>query len=203
MTIQNRGAFSLRLWMIPLGVNQAENASRMDESMKCQQRISFLVCLLFSMVAFAQPEPSRPLTLQLTTIEKIHATENQGDELYFSVTEYSSLDRPTHYEVPSFPTHWLSDHLENVKDVTLWSKRLKEGEGITLLVSLIERDAPPWNVDDLIGSIKVKLFQKDGKIEQKMSIPNRSNTQPMDDLHDGFVLSGDEGEYHLLFKIVP
>lgn len=141
------------------------------------------------------------LVLNLSKIEKIQATEESGDELYFSITEYSSKVHPKHYVVPPFPTHWLSDYLSQLKDVQLWERKLVEGEAVTVLVSLIEGDVPPWNVDDLIGTVKFKARHAGDKIEIQWTIPNQEYAKKIQDAENSFLLVGDGGEYRVAFTV--
>ncbi len=138
--------------------------------------------------------------LSLSSIEKIKSTEEQGDELYFSITEYSSIERPRQLLVPNFPTHWLSSQLGNLSDVELWHKELQANESVMVLVSLIERDAPPWNVDDLIGTVKFKVKAEDGKVHKEWSVPNSADTRAIDMASKEFSFTGEQGQYHVTFS---
>ena len=91
----------------------------------------------------------------------------QGDEIYLSITEFHSSRDARHITVPSQPVHWPSKALPQVKDLRLWGGSLKEGESLELIISVIEQDAAPWNIDDLIGTVKVKLRNENGKLEEK------------------------------------
>lgn len=130
-------------------------------------RALIIACL--SAASFSSWSATQAVTLKLNFIEKIKSAETMGDELYFHVTEYSSMTKPVHTLVPDYPIHWLSHYLENVKNVTIWERSLKEGEAVELALSLTERDAPPWNLDDLVGTLKVKFKQEGGTLVQHWS----------------------------------
>lgn len=170
-------------------------------------RLSQICCLLVMGLGLVSPIQAQedaipqPIQIILTDITMITPTESSGDELYFSVTEYSSVERPNHYLVPNFPTHWLSDHLEQIKRVELWSKTLKADESVTVIISLLERDAPPWNVDDLIGTVKFKIHRVDGEVQTEMSLPNLEIAKPFGDVKNEFVLTGDQGEYRIKLEV--
>lgn len=159
----------------------------------------YFFCII---LATSIAQANNHIELKLEGIEKIHAQESHGDELYFSITEYSSSEAARHYQVPDFPTHWLSDYLGSVKNIVLWKRDLNEGESVSLIISLVERDVPPWNVDDLLGSVKLKVKREKNRLLKEWSIPNQSNTKKLMDHMNAFVLTGDEGEYHLLLKLV-
>ncbi len=160
---------------------------------------AFSIALMF--LSAAQAAENKKLIVKLEAIERIQAQEQQGDELYFSITEYSTTGKASHYQVPDFPTHWLSDYLTKVHDVVLWQRPLEKDEAVELIISLVERDVPPWNIDDLFGSVKLKLKWEGAQLKKEWSIPNQSNTSRIDDHVNAFSMTGDEGEYHLILKV--
>ncbi len=159
-----------------------------------------VVFFIFSTLSFSSWAVAPVVALKLNFIEKIKNLENMGDELYFHITEYSSLSTPVHTLVPEYPINWVSAYLAEVKNVTLWQRALKEGEAVELAISLTERDAPPWNLDDLVGTVKVK-FRRDGKqlIQEWSSLTPYTVLQPKPVKHPSnekqFVLG--EGSYQL------
>lgn len=157
---------------------------------------AMLLVALFSSSTFA-----KDLSLKLDVLEKIHAQEQSGDELYFTVTEFSENKAPRHYRIPSYPTHWMSDYLKNVKNITLWQKSFATCEKTDVLISLVEADLPPWNVDDLLGSIEYKVTCDQGKMKTEWSIPNKENTAQIMNQEGAYAFTGDHSEYHALFKI--
>jgi len=161
--------------------------------------LSFALLGAYSVSATEQDKLN--LIVKLESIEKINPQEERGDELYFSVTEYSSTKSSDHYQVPDFPTHWLSDYLEQVKNVNLWEKELQNDEAIQLIISLVERDVPPWNVDDLIGTVKLKLKWENTLLSKEWSSPNQENTARVPDTMNAFKLTGDEGQYRIVLKV--
>ncbi|MAZ44639.1 MAG: hypothetical protein CMF48_05660 [Legionellales bacterium] len=153
---------------------------------------------------FSLPVSAMPVKLVLDFIEVANTSETRGDELYFNVTSYGKDRDYDHYQVPSFPTHWFSDRLEEVKDVVLWEKDLEEGESVELIVSLTERDVPPWNIDDLIGSIKVKVMNDDDDLAYKWSLyADRGDTELLeqDDENNVYKMTGDDSEYTVSFTL--
>lgn len=163
------------------------------------------VSLLLVGMCFFAPQcfAAQNYAVQLEWIKRIERQEERGDELYFNVTEYSNKSNPTFYQVPSFPTHWLSQYLENVKDVVLWQKPLQEGESVQLIFSLVERDAPPWNVDDLLGSVKLNVKLDSGHLQKEWKIPNKEITERVEGKTNTFDFEGDEGHYRVKFRLVP
>src|SRR5690606_15255973 len=110
-------------------------------------------------------------------------------------------EKPRHYEVPEFPLHWLSKYVDKLSNVLLWEKVVEDEQGVSIVLSLIERDAPPWNLDDLIGSVKLKLKNEKGKLTKEWSIPNKNVTHRLSDDDNVFILTGDGGEYHIALEV--
>tara|TARA_R110002110_G_scaffold115322_2_gene286022 strand:+ start:5152 stop:5718 length:567 start_codon:yes stop_codon:yes gene_type:complete len=159
------------------------------------------LALLGLQTAYAAEQDKLNVVVKLDSIKKTQAQEESGDELYFSITEYSSTKTSDHYQVPDFPTHWLSSYLDQVKNVNLWEKELQPNEAVQLIISLVERDVPPWNVDDLIGSLKLKVKWENNQLTKEWSIPNQDNTAREPDTTNTFKLTGDEAQYKITLKV--
>lgn len=157
---------------------------------------AMLLVALVGSSAFA-----KDLSIKLDVLEKIHAQEKSGDELYFTVTEFPENKAPRHYRIPSYPTHWMSDYLKNVKNITLWQKSFATCEKTDVLISLVEADLPPWNVDDLLGSVEFKVTCDKGSMKTQWSIPNKENTTAILNQEGAYSFTGDHSEYHTLFKV--
>jgi hypothetical protein len=142
-----------------------------------------------------------PVILTLEKIEVVRTAENlSGDQVYVNITEYSSIDKPTMHRIPEYPSHWLSKYIDKVKNVPLWNKPIKDAESVELIISVVESDAPPWDVDDLIGSVKLKVYIEKGKLEQEWSIPNNAIVKKEGEMGH-FVLTGDGAEYKISLKL--
>ena len=135
----------------------------------------FALVFVMSLPVWAKNSQSLHPTINLVNISAVTTAERQGDELYMSVTAYPSSGRPTHYVIPKPPLHWLSDHLEQINTLKLWDGRVAQGEAVTLIFSLIEMDVPPWNTDDLVGTIRVHIKNDAGQLTSSWSMPNRSD----------------------------
>lgn len=157
------------------------------------------VLLLAAMVSHSAL--AKDLSIKLDVLEKIHAQEQSGDELYFSITEFPDKKAPRHYRVPSYPSHWMSDHLKNVNNIVLWQKSYPTCEKTDVLISLVEADLPPWNVDDLLGSVEFKVTCDQGKMKTEWKIPNKENTINILNKEGAFSFTGDHSEYHTIFKL--
>lgn len=152
-------------------------------------------------VLVSHPAFAKDITIKLDVLEKIHAQEQSGDELYFNITEFPENKPARHYRIPSYPSHWMSDYLKNVKNLTLWQKSYSQCEKTDVIISLVEADLPPWNVDDLLGSVEFKVTCEQGKMHTNWVIPNKENTAKILNSESAFAFTGDHSEYHAIFKL--
>ena len=77
-------------------------------------------------------------SVNLKKLELVKEQERDGDELYISVTEFPKKGTPKTYQIPNSPSHWLSRHLDGVKDVPLWSTQLKSCTDTQVVFSLVK-----------------------------------------------------------------
>ncbi len=110
--------------------------------------------------------------VDLLSITAHRIGEKTGDELYMTITTYPSEGKPSHYRIPKFPSHWMADKLGQINDIKLWKESIKPDQAVTIVFSLIEQDVPPWNTDDLIGTIQLHLKNVNGQIESKWHVVN-------------------------------
>ncbi|MBI2791971.1 MAG: hypothetical protein HYX61_08435 [Gammaproteobacteria bacterium] len=141
------------------------------------------------------------LEVKLQSLQVVKTQEKYGDELYISVTEFPLNKKASHYQIPAFPSHWLSKYLHNVKDVVIWQKSLNQCEPVNLLISLVEEDLTPWNIDDTLGSVELKVECVNGKAVEKWVIPDPKNTTKTKDDGNEFSFSGENAEYKAIFKV--
>ena len=174
-------------------------------------RVALLCSLLPISQVFADTSNSQKAVtqfrLELGEIQVVKESEVGGDEVYISVAEYSNYGKPQYHRIPSYPTYWLSRHLTSVKNVHLWHHDLKDGDAVQLIVSVIERDLPPWNVDDLIGAIKVNVNVKDGKTNVTWDHDQfEKEAEVLADDEDPksphFTLKGNNSEYKISFNTI-
>ena len=126
-------------------------------------------------------------SLYLQNIKAVKKNESSSDEIYFSITEFSSTKKNLTYTVPGFITHdhrrfvtptlvgpagvynhpvlhWNSAQLKKVNHAMLWEKKLNEGESVELFLTVIEHDAQPFDLDDPIGALKIRVTNTKGKL---------------------------------------
>ncbi len=160
---------------------------------------SLLALCVIGTQAFAQ---TQEISVKLQTLEAVHPQEKRGDELYISVTEFPTQSNPRHYQVPSYPSHWLSKYASSIKDVVIWKKDLEGCEPVDLLITLVEEDFAPWNIDDTLGSVELKVKCVNGKAEEEWMIPDAKTTVKIkSEPNTTFQFKGENAEYHAVFKL--
>lgn len=167
------------------------------------KKIIILITLLFVSLSI-QAKTFNP-SLRLLKVEQVKLSELEGEELYLHVTEYYSGGESESKTIPEHPSFWPSDHLANVTEVPVWDHKLKEGESVSLIISLMEKDFHPWNLDDLIGTVKLRIRNANGELETNWSIPNSPDTGESINTKFGpgkkFTLVGDGSRYILTFAL--
>ena len=141
----------------------------------------------------------KKVSLVLKKITAIKTSEKGNDELFFDVLEFGSNRKPKHFHVPSHPHHWPSFILNKIKDITLWQGALNEAGDVNIIVSLLEKDMPPWSLNDLIGSFKINITIKDKEPQFILAQQevNYSASQFSGKFQKELILSGDDGEYKI------
>lgn len=188
----------LRLFLVvmTLGINKE---AAMNMLKKCVQGLILVTASGIGCQAMAQSES---VSVKLEHLEAIHTQEKNGDELYFSITEYPQGEMPSHYQVPRYPTHWLSKYLNNVQNVMLWNKGMESCKNVDVVISLVEEDFFPWNLDDRLGSVKFTVTCEQGKVKTGWVIaPDEKTTEKILNEKDAFSFKGKDADYRAVFKV--
>lgn len=161
------------------------------------------LCFLFPITAFSN---DLPVSVQLVSIQSVKPSEIGGDEVYFSVTQFNPNDTIEYYTIPERPLHWPSKILNKIKDLPLWKGTLAKNHGIEIVFSVIDHDMPPLNPDDLLGSIKLKLKNDEGKlIATWKNLDNKSEPETITSdkgTIKRFILTGDDSKYIVDLMVV-
>lgn len=173
--------------------------------------ISILVCplLLAKEQVASTSKNALPIRLFVDALKVEKTSEDKTDELYFSVTVYPSGSHPYHFRLPTFPNYWLSNHVDQIKSLKMWEANLEENQSVMVIISLIEHDAPPWDNDDLIGTMKLNIKNDKGSLVHEWVKPNQdddqavSQTQDAKSLKHEFKLSGDQSLYSIVIRLEP
>ena len=144
-------------------------------------------------------------SVHLLSMKAVSTAEKRGDELYLNVTVFHSEGESDLFRFPAKPLYWPSEHIEKVDNLQVWDGQLKNGESAEVLFSLVEHDMPPWNTDDLVGTVRLHIKNTQGALEASWSMPNRTDS-PMSVITkhgraEKFSLIGDHGHYDLYFML--
>lgn len=165
--------------------------------------LSFSLLLSSTQAAWAVAIPVR---INLNSIEATKTSEKSGDELYFDITQYSNQGHTKTLRVPAAPLHWLSKQLPDVKNALLWEGMVEENEEMKVIVSLVEQDNPPWDVDDLIGSALLILDNRQGVLRYRWELPvfeERVEQQMLkSDNPQSFIMKGDNSNYNVSLQVM-
>lgn len=173
------------------------------------QKKFYNLILLFCMAYFcgvgAASAKDISVIIKLDRIEVRKLSEKMGDELYIGVTQYSSLGHSKTDRIPAKPAYWLSRQLSLVNNVVLWEGDIEEDEETKVILSLVEKDLSPWDVDDLIGSAEIVLTNQKGQLKKQWGIPVFEERVEVDMEKPGnpqrFLMKGDKSEYSLQFRV--
>lgn len=169
------------------------------------KKLLILTLCLFSSLVSATADKGLPVGVNLVKLATVKPSERGGDELYMNVTVYPSQGHSQNFQVPDFPLHWLSKHVDKINNLNLWAGALKTGESVNIVLSLIEQDAPPFNPDDLVGTVNVFIKNDNGQLISTWKLPNRSDAKPveMSELgkQESFTFTGEDSTYDATFAM--
>ncbi|MBS0358469.1 MAG: hypothetical protein JSS53_04295 [Proteobacteria bacterium] len=144
-------------------------------------------------------------TLYLDSIDAIKVSEKNGDDLYINITAYPSQGKNYDYNIPTPPMYWMSKETPRIKKLKLWEGTLKPGQSIMILLSLIDQDFEPWNTDDLIGDISIRLKNQNGELLSDWHWPNREDAIPVINTKNGparkVLLTNGHSSYNTIFML--
>ena len=80
------------------------------------------------------------------------------------MSEFNSNGKNRYYTIPQSPVYWPDKSVNQISNFQLWQGKLPAKGATEVIISLIEQDTPPWNLDDLIGVIKIKMMNDAGQL---------------------------------------
>ncbi|HXH55432.1 MAG TPA: hypothetical protein VNK03_06815 [Gammaproteobacteria bacterium] len=169
--------------------------------------ISFSVSMcLLSGFLFANDIPKdMQVAIKMVGIAVEKAANKDIDNLFFNITQYSNLKKGGEHRIPKYPKHWLSKQLPGLKNVVLWDGKIDRGESLKLILSLMEQDFPPWDLDDAIGAAEVILLNQNGHLKIQWGVPNEKNNQEVEMLKrgvpQGYIFKGTGSRYDVAFSV--
>jgi len=116
-------------------------------------------------------------TLTVVDVQADQPKTRKPNKIYLHIAEHNSTGTARVFTVPELPLHWPKKHIHSVDNMQVWGGAIKENHSTTLIIQVMERDAKPWNTDDLVGVITVNFKNYQGKLMSEWTIPNQ-NTRP-------------------------
>lgn len=169
--------------------------------------LSFICLALGVSSAWAQSQSKGTVmpTLYLKAIKANVQTEANGDEVYLAITEFRHDDKNHHYTIPQFPLHWPADALSQIADLEIWKTALASGGSTEVTIGFVEHDAPPWNTDDMIGGIKIKMINQNGQLKTQWILMGKDAKEQKVDVKQkvmhSYQLTGEGGDYQVDFVL--
>jgi len=124
-------------------------------------------------------------SLILNSIKQVSSQES-SDEIYFIISDLyaknnsfytipgskpyflkNRLPQPSRQEAFHYHLHWQDKYLSSLKNITFWTRKIENKQGTQLIVTLVEADAPPWDLDDTLGSVKINLMNVNGVLQSQ------------------------------------
>lgn len=152
--------------------------------------------------------------LVLQDIQAVKLNEKKGDEVYINVTEYLPDGKSKSTNIPVLPLAWGSKDLSKVKELKLWDAKMTNGQAADVIVTFVEQDNPPFDPDDLLGVVQLKLVNtkqgikplwsvKEGVIDKKTAKSNQGTFKEVSNNKNyDFTLKGSNAEYKVKLKLV-
>lgn len=113
--------------------------------------------------------------VHLQNLTQIKPREKSGEELYINVEDVSSKKVKKTNVAPSLPLYWRLAKQNGIKNITLWQGKLTEGESVAITFTVLERDLPPYEPEDQVGSMLLTLKNIDGVLKSHWK--NGPNTE--------------------------
>jgi len=164
-----------------------------------------LLGLIMVMTVFIAHAQDLKIDVVLNHLKTIKTQEHDGDELYFTTSEYQKNTSTVYKRIPKKPLYLTSKRAEELANFGLWSGVLKEGKAVTVIVALNEYDPMLMDPDELIGSMRVTFKNDKGTLKTKWSIPNRMDGPEVITGQHGaiqkFDLVGPVGRYEVYLSV--
>jgi hypothetical protein len=154
------------------------------------------ILTLFFLSAFVS---AQVVKLHIDNLDILEHSERFGDEVFLYLLE-SDADKLNETYFPQYPFYFRDGHLENFQTTSIWQKDIIPGQEVKLFLSFIEKDAAPWDIDDLIGQVDITLQGNAQGIESSWELVSpQENTVVLSSTSDSMSLefSNNNGRYLL------
>lgn len=164
------------------------------------KKIFLIFLLCFSSLIMAK---TQHVEILLTKIVAQKTVAEDGDQIFFDIVEYPTECDAKVSRVPSYPMHWLTKELPSLKEVRLWSGMITDDNSVVIVLSLMQQEMPLLVDDLLIGSVRVEISNKQGKLQAEWGQPNYADQPMVDQMRKkpDYVMYGEDSRYIVSFKL--
>ncbi len=96
--------------------------------------------------------------LWLNKIQILSDTDSFGDQIYFFILQKNNSEPVAYASMPEFPFSYTHENLPQFEPAILWQGDLKASNKVSLVLSLVDREALPWIADEVLGNIEVSIM---------------------------------------------
>lgn len=160
--------------------------------------------LIFLSLFFALPASAKTLYImaELDSLTQIKAQEKTGDEIYIHVAEDYSNNVHKNYNIPAGRLYWQFPKKGTVRNTALWQGKLIEGESVSIVFTVLERDISPFKASDQIGVMILKAKNVQGKLITDWINGPSTKQESIDNKHiTKFHMDGSGSIYELVLKV--
>lgn len=195
--------------------------------MKFSIKIASVLFALVLILPFSQvfaADPATPAGAQseiiLKSIKQISAQE-PSDELFLLITDLGSKESQA-YTVPgkqpyfvntntphpltnawAVPhAYWRDSMLDKVQNIHLWGRGLAHNEAAQVMITLVEADMAPWDLDDSLGTVKINLMNQNNQITATVLPYSHAKIMQKNGAEYTVQIKNGYAEYLLVFEVI-
>jgi hypothetical protein len=99
--------------------------------------------------------------LWLEDVKILANTDTFGDQIYFFLLQKNDGQAVYYASLPDFPFSYTAENLANFQPGILWKGDMTPKNNISIVVSLVDREALPWIADEVLGNIEIMIASQD------------------------------------------
>lgn len=153
-----------------------------------------IATLITTMSVFAKPIDYE---LRVESLKCVKTSERTTDEIYFSIKSVDNKGNANYIRVPEYPFHLPIKKNQTFSDILLLKNTIDDNTTITYTISLVENDFSVFEMDDDLGAAVLSLSNKNNKLKQTWRTSDNKEDHPIPE----YVMTGDNGEYTIKFKV--
>lgn len=159
-----------------------------------------IIIVALSLISFIY---AKPVEIWLDEIQIISEHDKMGDQLYFYVLENRKDQDLEDKITPKFPFSYTKKNIKDFQSTLLWKDEIANNDQVDLTVSLLEREAPPWFQDDVMGIVSLLLKNDADKISIKWKNEEGCTINSTKDSKvKNITIQRDAGQYKIKVRVV-